>query len=117
MLADVERLKHERNSFVNGHEKATGVRMGEGEFAGSADLLLKNRNDAAVGAKYISEANCQATYATGAHGEDQFADALGGSHDAGGSNRFVCRDENEGLTTVSLSSLEKIGRASCRERV
>jgi len=55
MFAYGEGLKHERNGFVNGHKKTASVRMGDGQFAGSADLFLKNRNDAAVGAEDVSE--------------------------------------------------------------
>ena len=49
------RLKHKLRGFRNHHEKPLDLRMGDGDRAAAADLLLKRRNDAPIAPEHISE--------------------------------------------------------------
>src|SRR5208283_4457450 len=53
---DGEGLQHQAHRLRNGHEKAGDLRVGDGDGPVEADLFLKERNHAAVGAENVAEA-------------------------------------------------------------
>ena len=49
------RLQHQLGRLGDGHEIAHDVRVGDGDGAAPLDLLLKQRNNAAVAAQHVAE--------------------------------------------------------------
>ena len=76
--------------------------MRDGHRAAALDLLLKQRDDAAVAAQHVSEAHRNAGHRRGpGEGLDQhLAQALGAAHDVRRVDSLVCRELDEPLHAV-----------------
>ena len=122
-------LQHELRSFGDGHEVAHDVRVGDGDGATALDLLLKQRDNAAVAAQHVAETHGHALHiGVGGIGLDQhFADALGAAHDVGGVDSLVGRELDKALDVVLGRRsqqvfgaedvvLDGLGRAELHER-
>ena len=101
-LGIVSRLKHQTHRLGDGHEIPDDVGMGDGHGAAGLDLLLKERNDAAVAAQDIPEAH-RHEFRFGLpvhHLHHHLAQALGRAHDVGGVDGLVGGYLHEPLDAV-----------------
>ena len=82
--------------------------------AARLDLLLKERDDGAVGAQHVAEAHGDelGVLALAADGlYDHFAEALGGAHDVGRVDGFIRRDLHEDVRAVLVRTAGDVERA------
>ena len=84
--------------------------MGDGHGAAGLDLLLKERNDAAVAAQDVAEAH-RHEFRPGLpvhHLHHHLAQTLGRTHDVGGVHGLVCGNLHEPLDTVLRGGLRQL---------
>ncbi len=98
--------KHQLRGFGNGHEKTRHVGIGDGDRAAAANLVLKDRHHAAVGAQHVAEADDgEAGRGDLRHGVDEpLGDLLRHAHHARRIDRLVGRNEDEFLTPNSSAN-------------
>ena len=91
--------QHQLHRLGNGHEVALDFGMGDGEGPARRELLVEEREDAAVGAQHVAEAH-DAEVGAGVPERGQLQDdalrhPFGGAENAGRVDRLVGRDQDE----------------------
>lgn len=105
-------LQDELRGLGDGHEVARHVGVGDGDGPSSADLLLEGGDNAPPAAEDIAEAHGDEGMPLSGAGcgrtDDHLGDALGGPHDGGGVDRFVCGDVDEDLHGMFERQLREV---------
>src|SRR5208337_2602636 len=97
--ADGAGLHDELARFRNRHEIALHLRVSDGDGAAGFDLLEEDRHHAAAAAQDVAETHGDESRAAigGIERLDiKLGAALGGAHDAGGVDRLIGADHDEG---------------------
>ena len=99
-LRVVRRLEHQGDGLRDGHEVADDTLVGDGHRTAFCDLLLEERDDGAVGAEDVTEADRDEVglrVLPVHHLDDHLTDALRGTHDVRRVHSLICGDQDETL--------------------
>ena len=99
-LRVVRRLKHQRDGLRDGHEVADDTLVGDGHRTALCDLLLEERDDGAVGAEDVTEADRDEVglrVLPVHHLDDHLTDTLRGTHDVRRVHGLIRGDQDEAL--------------------
>ena len=99
-LRVVRRLEHQGDGLRDGHEVADDALVGDGHRTALRDLLLEERDDGAVGAEDITEANRDEVglrVLPVHHLDDHLTDPLRGTHDVRRVYGLIRGDQDEAL--------------------
>ncbi len=97
-LRVMRRLEHQRDSLRNGHEVADDALVGDGHRTALCDLLLEERDDGAVGAEDVTEADRDEVglrVLPVHHLDDHLTDTLCGTHDVRRVHGLIRGDQDE----------------------
>ncbi len=97
-------LQHERNGLGDRHEISDDIGMSDRDGSALRDLLLKKRDNAAVAAEHIAEANGHelGLRAIVVGLNDHLAHALRRAHDVRGVDRFIGGNEHKTLNSARI---------------
>ena len=99
-LRVVRRLEHQGDSLRDGHEVADDPLVGDGHRTALRDLLLEERDDGAVGAEDVTEADRDEVglrVLPVHHLDDHLTDTLRGTHDVRRVHSLIRGDQDEAL--------------------
>ena len=99
-LRVVRRLEHQGDSLRDGHEVADDALVGDGHRTALCDLLLEERDDGAVGAEDVTEADRDEVglrVLPVHHLDDHLTDTLRGTHDVRRVHGLIRGDQDEAL--------------------
>ena len=99
-LRVVRRLKHQGDGLRDGHEVADDALIGDGHRTALCDLLLEERDDGAVGAEDVTEADRDEVglrVLSVHHLDDHLTDTLRGTHDVRRIHGLIRGDQDEAL--------------------
>ena len=99
-LRVVRRLEHQGDGLRDGHEVADDALVGDGHRTALRDLLLEERDDRAVGAEDVTEADRDEVglrVLPVHHLDDHLTDTLRGTHDVRRVHGLIGRDQDEAL--------------------
>ena len=99
-LRVVRRLKHQGDGLRDGHEVADDPLVGDGHRTALRDLLLEERDDGAVGAEDVTEADRDEVglrVLPVHHLDDHLTDPLRGTHDVRRVHGLIGGDQDEAL--------------------
>ena len=101
-LRVVRRLEHQGDGLRDGHEVADDTLVGDGHWTALRDLLLEERDDRAVRAEDVTEADRDEVglrVLPVHHLDDHLTDTLRGTHDVRRVHGLIGGDQNEALHT------------------
>lgn len=99
-LRVVRCLEHQRDGLRDGHEVADDALIGDGHRTALRDLLLEERDDGAVGAEDVTEADSDEVgfrVLPVHHLDDHLTDTLRGPHDVRRVHGLIRGDQDEAL--------------------
>ena len=99
-LRVVRRLEHQGDGLRDGHEVADDTLIGDGHRTALCDLLLEERDDGAVGAEDVTEADRDEVGLRALpvhHLDDHLTDTLRGTHDVRRVHGLIGGDQDEAL--------------------
>ena len=99
-LRVVRRLEHQGDGLRDGHEVADDPLVGDGHWTAFCDLLLEERDDGAVGAEDVTEADRDEVglrVLPVHHLDDYLTDTLRGTHDVRRVHSLIRGDQDEAL--------------------
>lgn len=99
-LRVVRRLEHQGDGLRDGHEVADDPLVGDGHRTALRDLLLEERDDGAVGAEDVTEADRDEVglrVLSVHHLDDHLTDTLRGTHDVRRVHGLIRGDQDEAL--------------------
>ena len=99
-LRVVRRLEHQGDGLRDGHEVADDPLVGDGHWTAFCDLLLEERDDRAVGAEDVAEADRDEVglrVLPVHHLDDHLTDTLRGPHDVRRVHGLIRGDQDEAL--------------------